>query len=61
MEFYQPPTENVGGSPYPYGTPKFRFIFMKRCVIELVQITNSLLATFGCHGGYNNPPAEGEG
>ena len=37
MEFHQPPsTENFDNSPYPYGTPKFRFIFVKRCVRRLV-------------------------
>ena len=37
MEFHPPPTENFDDFPYPYGTPKFRIIFMKRCVIGLVN------------------------
>ena len=37
MEFHQPPSyRKVWRRPYPYGTPKFRFIFVKRCVIGLV-------------------------
>ena len=50
MEFHQLSlsTENFDDSPYPYGTPKFGFIFVKRSVIGLVQITYTRLATFGC-------------
>ena len=37
MDFHQPlPTNDFDDSPYPYDTPKFRCIFVKRYVIVLV-------------------------
>ena len=38
IEFYHPSTNNFDDFPHPYGTPKFRLIFVKRCVVGLVWI-----------------------
>ena len=64
IEFHQrlpPPLPTTLTTP---STPKFRCIFVKRCVIGLVQVTYNRLATFGCQnillekklqGGCNHP------
>ena len=41
-----PSTNDFDDSPYPYDTPKFRCIFVKRCFIGLVYITYNRLTTF---------------
>ena len=56
-------TENFDNSPQPYDTPKFRFIFVKRCVIGLVYIDyiQPSVAKNGLEqggGGCNNPFSE---
>ena len=45
MKIHEPPTTDFDDSPYPYDTPKFRCIFVKRCIIGLVEINYNHLAT----------------
>ena len=49
-----PSTNDFDDSPYRYDTPKFRCIFVKRCVIGLVKITYNLCLKKKITGGCNH-------
>ena len=66
MEFHNPPTKTFDDSPYPYSTPKFRLIFVKK-IRYMVSIC--YIESFGCqkklsgknHRGVQQPPFRGRG